>query len=83
MNKEDYYPNGYKTTAILILPPGSKRNGMEMQEVYVRDLKHNTAMVLFPKAEEKKRHGELIFTLTPILQETEGIFQSNSAIVKW
>ena len=78
MNKDDYYPEGYKTTALLIL-----ERGMEMQEVYVRDLKHNTAMVLFPKAEEKKRHGELIFTLTPILDVTEGVFQSNNAIVKW
>ena len=45
LNKEDYYPNGYKTTAILIL-----EKGMEMQDVYIRDLKHNSAMVLFPKA---------------------------------
>ena len=78
LNKEDYYPNGYKTTAILIL-----EKGMEMQDVYIRDLKHNSAMVLFPKAQGKRRHGELIFTLTPILEEKEGVFQSNEAIVKW
>ena len=41
INNDNYYDNGYKTTAFLILPEGSKNQGFEMQEVYVRELKHN------------------------------------------
>ena len=40
-------------------------------------------MVLFPNAQDKKRHGEMIFTLTPILATPSGKFQNENVSIEW